>query len=186
MQHCIKDTDDNPDEVCVHIAEKDSGDKEQKQDESQLSDKTEKNEHTCDEINDTDDEPGNDNEYDVDTSIVNEHTDGDLERESSSDSLDHEDEHSGTDREATQRSIRKSTRTRRPPDRYGVAITHQQHAVSDWKDHVSLLVHIFTVFPHKSDDLYEHIMSPVEVSSWAYIMRLNTYCAYAYHMSLFT
>ena len=89
------------------------------------------------------------------------HTDSDSEQEQDIDSLDQENEQSDNDSEVTgdsHRSIRRSTRMRRPPDRYGIAFSHQHRACSDWKDRVSVLTHLVTVFPHKSDDLYEHIM----------------------------
>jgi len=52
---------------------------------------------------------------------------------------------------------RRSTRLRRPPDRYGLAISHQQTVqVADLKERVHLLGYLADVFPNKSEELFNH------------------------------
>ncbi len=118
---------------------------------------------------------GEENEDDDDIPDSEENEDEDIpdsenEEGEDSDKEEHEGEDSDSDSEpdtdsdethvndADTKSLRRSTRTRRPPDRYGVAISHQHHTYSDWKDRVTVLIRLVDVFPHKSDDLYKHIM----------------------------
>ena len=161
-QQPIEDLDEDHDEVRCHIEENATKNNELNEradhapntdtESSESDNDTQKNEHI-----DTDSNTSDESENENDNNIVDERIDSDLEPEPNIETSDQENEHSDSDNEDSHRSIRRSTRTRRPPDRYGLAIAHQHRAYSDWKDRVAVLVHLVTVFPHKSDDLYKHI-----------------------------
>jgi transposase InsO family protein/dUTPase len=97
---------------------------------------------------------GDDNTDDDDNNEVNEEVESERGHSETDDNTDSDQESS----EETSHPLRRSTRARRPPDRYGVALTHQHRVYSDWKDRVDVLVQLVTLFPHKADKLYEHII----------------------------
>ena len=158
VQHHIEEIADDDDEVRCRIEKKNDTkvDELKEHDDVQSDHNAQKNEDDGSE-NNTDGE-SDENEHDVNNNIGDEHIDSDPEPEHDICTSDQKDEHSDSDSDDSHRSMRRSTRTRRPPNRYGLAITHQHRAYSDWKDRVAVLVHLVKVFPHKSEDLYEHIM----------------------------
>ncbi len=62
------------------------------------------------------------------------------------------------DRYATKTPPRRSTRIRRPPDRFGVVISHSQNVELAWQQRVDVLFRLLEFFPQKADDLYDRII----------------------------
>ena len=57
--------------------------------------------------------------------------------------------------------VRKSTRARKPPDRYGIAVSQQHSVHMDWQERASFLVYLVDIFPNKSNELYNAIIKIV-------------------------
>ena len=96
-----------------------------------------------------------------DTINAHEHINDDVEssvNESADEEMESSDDEITEESHATAPALRRSTRIRKQPERYGVAVTHQHSVHTDWQSRVAVLMELVSLFPQKIDDIYQHII----------------------------